>query len=222
MIVRRSVPTSRKRVPCAVLVDGSSLYLAAQDHHDGRPLDYHGLVDLLVDKVPDLAKPDEPGALWTMWTSASAQNEGQSRFLEFVERDLRWEVRHFTPADSYMVEPTKLLGWSSDSRSAKRLIRFDASIAFAIACLAKKHVPLVVVSDSFALEEPMRRAMRLAPESAALYLAFFGRALDSRWQGVLRRESPVEFVDFDEHEDRLFGIQRTRPAERSEESEIVY
>ena len=222
MISRRPIRPSSKKRPCAVLVDGSSLYLAGRSLHEGRPLDYHGLVGLLVDEVSGLGKPGEQGALWTMWTSASAQNEGQSRFLEFAERDLRWEVRRFNPSDSYMVEPTMLLGWSSDGRSASRLVRFDASIAFAIGRLAEKHAPLVVVSDSFALEDPLRRAARVSPESSPLYLAFFGRALDSRWQGVLRKESPVKFIDFDEHEEKLFGMARTPPAERKEETGIVY
>ena len=185
-------------------------------------MDYHRLVGLLVDEVSDLGKPGDHGTLWTMWTSASATNEGQSRFLEFAERELKWEVRRFSPADSYMVEPTLLLGWSSDSRSSSRLVRFDASIAFAIGRLAEKHTPLVVVSDSFALEDPLRRAARVSPEPSSLYLAFFGRALDSRWQGVLRKESPVKFIDFDEHEDTLFGIARTPPAKMSDDSAIVY
>ena len=221
MLSRSSVDPSQRGRPSAVLVDGSSLYLAARSLYEG-PLNYHGLVGLLIDEVSDLSKPGEPGALWTMWTSASEQNEGQSRFLEFAERDLRWEVRRFTPAASYMVEPTMLIGWSSDSRSASRLVRFDASVAFAIGRLAETHTPLVVVSDSFALEEPLRRAAHLSPGSSSLYLAFFGRALDSRWQGVLRKESPVDFIDFDEHEDRLFGIARTQRAERRDDSEIIY
>ena len=220
MMSRRVVATPPKHRSCAVLIDGSSLYLAARSLHEGRQLDYHGLVNLLVDQVPGLGKPGETGALWTMWTSASPQNEGQSRFLEFAERDLRWEIRRFRPADSYMVEPTMLLGWSPDSRSANRLIRFDASIAFAIGRLAEQHAPLVVVSDSFALEDPLRRAARV---SSPPHLAFFGTALDSRWQGVLRKESPVEFIDFDEHEDHLFNMARTPPEEMKAEKEgIVY
>ena len=220
MVSRRIVGSPPKLRSSAVLVDGSSLYLAARSLHEGRPLDYHGLVNLLVDQVADLGKPGEAGAVWTMWTSASAQNEGQSRFLEFAERDLRWEIRRFRPADSYMVEPTMLLGWSPDSRSANRLIRFDASIAFAIGRLAQEHTPLVVVSDSFSLEDPLRRVARVSPPP---HLAFFGRALDSRWQGVLRKESPVEFIDFDEHEDRLFDMARTPPHEvKAETGGFVY
>lgn len=212
-------PTERQRA-CAVLVDGSSLYLAARSLYED-PLNYHGLVSLLLEKVPDLTEPGQQGAKWTMWTSASAQNQGQSRFLDFAERDLRWRVRRFSPADSYMVEPTMLLGWSADSRSASRLVRFDASIAFAIGRLAENHTPLVVVSDSFALEDPLRRAASVSPKSS-FYLAFFGRALDSRWHGVLRSERRVEFIDFEKHEHRLFDITRTPPPERRERSDFIY
>lgn len=219
---RRAPQTVPKRCPCAVLVDGSALFLANRALHEGHQLNYRGLVSLLVDEVPGLSAPGEPGAVWTMWTAASAQNEGQSRFLEFAERELRWDVRRFNPANSYMVEPTMLLGWSSDSRSANRLVRFDASIAFAIGRLAEQYSPLVVVSDSFALEDPLRRAARLSPEAAPISLAFFGRALDSRWQGVLRKEHPFTFIDFDEYEDKLFGIVRTAYAERSDESKFIY
>ena len=215
---RRSVTIRRIR-QSAVLIDGSCLYLAARSLYEGRQLDYHGLVDLLVDRIAGLSKPGETAALWCMWTAASVQNEGQSRFLEFAERDLRWEVRRVPPGDSYVVDPSLVLGLSSDNRSASRLVRFDASIAFAIGRLAEQRSPLVVISDSFALADPLRRAARLSPD---IRLAFFGTALDSRWQGVLRREDFVDLIDLDEHDDRLFGIARSPPAKRSDDGKLVY
>lgn len=214
---KRSYRAVQQHGGSAVLVDGSTLYLAARSYD--RPLDYQALIGLLVEKIPYLGKPGEPDTLWTMWTAASAQNEGQIRFLEFAERDLRWEVRRVAPVDSYIIEPAVLLGWSSGNRSASPLMRFDASLAFAIGRLAEQHRPLVVVTDSFALADPLRRADRIA---SGVYLAFFGTAVDARWQGVLRREKFVEFIDFDEHADRLFGIPRSPPEVRSTEGEVIY
>jgi hypothetical protein len=189
------------------LIDGSALYLAARALYEGKQLDYHALCRVLTSKVEGLALPT-PGStehLWVMWTSASAQNTGQQRFLDFAENDLRWTVRRFNPADSFMVEPTALLGL--DGKAAGRLVRFDASIGFAIGRLADNY-RIVVVTDSFALAEPLLRAARLAPDQAARpVLAFFGRALDSRWQRVLRTEPDVapSFVDLDDFEESLFG-----------------
>jgi hypothetical protein len=150
-----------------------------------------------------------------MWTSASPQNQGQGRFLDFAENELRWEVRRFSPTDSYMVEPTTVLGLSPDGRAASRLVRFDAGIAFAIGRLAELH-RIVVVSDSFALADPLIRTSNIVLDSTKRpVLAFFGRGLDARWQRVLRTEgdfAPI-LVDLDDFEEKLFGSQApARPA----------
>lgn len=217
----RGAPSSRSSVsrsaadpaqlPPAVLIDGSALFLASRSIHEDRSLDYRGLVHVLLDRVPALESPrsDRSGCTWVMWTSASSQNPGQQKFLSFAERELNWEVRPFAPVDSFMVEPSTILGISADPRSAGRLVRFDASIAFAAGRLADKR-RLIVVSDSFALADALSRVATIGGQTNRPILAFFGSFLDSRWQRMLRREeTSVEFIDLDAHEDRLFGTAPT-------------
>ena len=195
------------QLPPAVLIDGSALFLAARSIHEDRSLDYRGLVQVLLERIPSLEppRPDRAGSPWVMWTSASPQNPGQTKFLSFAERELNWEVRAFAPADSFMVEPSTILGISADPRSAGRLVRFDASIAFAAGRLADKR-RLVVVTDSYALADTLSRVTTIGGKPNRPALAFFGSALDARWQRMLRRDQEMlEFVDLDAHEDRLFG-----------------
>lgn len=187
----------------AVLIDGSALYLTARGFYEGRQLDYHALVNLLTSEITGLppAAPGRSDNLWVMWTSASPQNAGQTRFLEFAENDLHWTVRRFNPVDSFMVEPATVLGLSSGASG--RFVRFDARIAFAIGRLAEDH-RIVVLTDSFALADPLLQASRLGAQPV---LAFFGRGLDPRWQGVLRKaaKDTLEFIDLDDSEELLFG-----------------
>jgi hypothetical protein len=210
-IPRQSTPTPTAGVrPSVVLIDGSAMYMATRDLYEGRQLDYQAFVRALCAKAG--VQPGGQGnTRWVMWTSASAQNEGQSRFLDFAKNDLRWQVRSFLPADSFMVEPSSIRDDSPTTRN--RLVRFDASIAFAIGRLAEDN-RLVVVSDSFALSQPMLLARSLNSEPPVL--AFFGRALDKRWHGLLRRgpSETVPFVDLDE--EQLFGVAKTRSEERSQ------
>lgn len=201
----------------AVLIDGSRLYHSARALYEGYSLDYYALIHL----IKDLSKPGEPGypaALWTMWTSASAQNEGQSRFLEFAENDLRLEIRRVTPADSYLIDRTEIDRFS-DKRLANLSTRFDVQIAFAMGRLPEQCRPLVVVTDSFALYDSLRRAARICP---GVYLVYFGADLDKRWKSILRNESFVKFIDLDNHANRLFGISRSPTEKRDEEGRMIY
>lgn len=213
-------PIAGNGVPSAVFIDGSALYMAARSLYEGRQLDYHALIRLLTTEVPGVDKPGPNSrTLWVMWTSSAPQNAGQNRFLEFAENDLKWEVRRISPAESFIVEPSSLLDLSQGTRN--RLVRFDASIAFAMGRLADKR-RIVVVSDSFALAQPLALSHEVAgfgdPKPAVL--AFFGRALDPRVQTVLRKEpDAVTLVDFDDHEDQLFGsshVEERRERTRDE------
>ncbi len=203
--------------PTVVLVDGSALYLAARALHEGRQLNYHGLVKVLTSGVGWLQAPG-PGsnATWVMWTSASPQNAGQIRFLEFAENELLWEVRRFDPANSSIIDPETALDASPATRA--RLVRFDSHIAFAIGRLAATH-QIVVLSDSFALAQPLLlsqqvgAAVRCPPPT----LAFFGRSLDPRWQSVLRRgaNGGIRYIDLDDSEEDLFGSKPIQEAGRT-------
>jgi hypothetical protein len=191
------------------LIDGSALFLAVRALGDGRSLDYRALVDVLCEQVPGLSPPGarEDATHWVMWTSASADNAGQNRFLEFAEKELLWTVRRVSPAESFMVDPAGALGLTQDSRVAGRLVRFDASIAFAIARVADAH-RVVVVSDSYPLADPLQRASRFRTSTTVPnVLAFFGRAVDGRWQRLLREPAKygVEFIDLDDFDSPLFG-----------------
>lgn len=210
-VAPRDSAGGRRTTDAAVLIDGSALFLASRNLYEGYQLDYRALVKLLVSRVEGLESPSDgqTRTRWVMWTSASPQNQGQTRFLEFAETELRWEVRRFSPIDSYTVEPTTALGLSTDSRAASRLVRFDASIAFAIGRLAHDH-RIIVISDSFALADPLLRSAQIqADNQRPSYIAFFGRALDPRWPRVLKGEADrsPSLIDLDDYADPLFGAQ---------------
>lgn len=204
--------------PVAVLIDGSALFLAVKALFD-RHLDYKAFAVLLQSRLATGAQhsSSQSAARWVMWTSVSSKNEGQARFLDFTENQLGWEVRRFTPAESYVVEPNALFGAGSDDRGAwNRLLRFDASISFALGRLAENH-RIVVVSDGYSLADPMIRAGRAGNGRMKPLLAFFGRGLDPRWQHLLRvdPEGAPEFLDLDDYESELFGVAPTRSSVRA-------
>lgn len=221
----------------AVFIDGSALFFAIRDLSPESNLDYRGLVDILcrefgissgvpVDgpKAKLLTVPEPSGrsqaSPWIFWTAASGHNEGQLKFLAFVEEKLRITVRRFSPGDSLTVDPQALLAASSAPHLKDRATRFDSSIAYMIGRLADTH-QVIVVSDSFALAEPMVRAMRSrwerygqSPQPPNV-LAFFGRSLDSRWRSILEAGTfgdpnggVLRFFDLDKHSEQLFGTRR--------------
>jgi len=56
------------------------------------------------------------------------------------------------------------------------------------------------------------------------HLAFFGRALDSRWQRQLLKGRPVgpNFIDLDDHEAKLFGFATSEEASTSTLEGLVF
>lgn len=206
-------PRSSAEPPTAVLIDGSALFLTVRAYPELRSLEYRALVDLLVREIPGLMRPGPGAAPWVMWTSASPQNESQGRFLDFAEAQLMWEVRPTPPSESFIVEPHQV-GLGSENRAGmNRLIRFDAAIAFAIGRLASTH-RVVVVSDSFALAEPLLRVATISTGTPGRepWLAFFGTALDARWQRLLYKDTArrVNFLDLDDFDVELFGLSGSR------------
>jgi hypothetical protein len=188
-------------------MDAGAVFFAIRELHEGAQLNYPQLMEVLSRQGFPLPTGQPAGPMWVLWSSAVAANPGQVRFLQFAERELRWNVRRFSPADSYMVDPAGL-GASGDPKLANRLMRFDASIAFAIGRIAVDH-RIAVISDSFALAEPLVRAARTVRQKNVL--AFFGRLLDPRWQRLLRDDAneSVTFLDLDEDEESLFGSKRS-------------
>lgn len=229
--------TSYRLAPTAVLVDGSALYFASRALFPDASIDYGAFVDLLVERFgaskdwtgdAPLSLPTA-GSRWIFWTAFSSRNDGQARFLEMLENRFGFEVRRFAPSDSRIVEG---LG----DTATDRLTRFDASIGYMIGRMAEEY-RVVVVSDAFALAEPLVRASRaradavartraLAPARARATaqglpsfapnaVAFFGRGLDPRWLGVERGMTgaspttprPVVVYDLDDEAHRLVGTQ---------------
>jgi hypothetical protein len=199
------------------LIDGSALFLASSGRFsEPRRLNYFALVDLLESRVPSLhaATADGGDSLWTMWTSADPSNSGQTKFLEFAQQRLRWQVRSVLPSQAFIVEPDALFGIGSDGTKAGRLTRFDASIAFAMGRLAESH-RLVVISDSYALRDPMVRVSEIwGVKNGRCVRAFFGQASDPRWRGRRTSEFDPEFIDFDEHQLELFGVDGREEVQR--------
>lgn len=235
----------------AVLMDGSALFFAARDLYPGTPLNYEELTT----SIREIAWSSEfgckdqstgpcgifppavqagpfdypPRTSWMMWSAISAKNEGQARFLKYVD-GLGWDIRSFAPADSFMVDPVTTLSLAAGTRIGERMTRFDASIAYMIGRLADQ-CQIVLLSDSFALAEPLVRASksrfeaerRLAREEnrepkqmPPNILAFFGRALDPRWFAVLRdwrsdgMSDCVQFFDLETRAHLLFGVSPVR------------
>lgn len=198
----------------AVFMDAGAVFFAARALHEDKQLDYAVLMQVIAKQgfplpggPPTLDPHDMP--LWVMWTSSIAQNPGQVRFLQHAERDLKWRVRRFHPADGYMVDPVSV-GLTGDTRSVNRLLRFDASIAFAIGRVAEDH-RIAVITDSFALAEPLQRAATMSGQGSPNLIVFFSRLLDPRWQRRLREEdgpAAIQLLDLDEHEQQLFGASK--------------
>lgn len=208
---RSNSSISVKPKKTAVFMDVGAVFFAVRDMHEGQQMSYPALMDLLATRdFPPPRHAEDEDHMWVMWSSAVAQNPGQTRFLQYAERELHWRVRRFHPTEGYMVEPMSL-GSAGDVRTTNRLLRFDASIAFAIGRIAESH-RIAVVTDSFAIAEPLLRAARLAGQSNTNVITFFSRLLDPRWQRLLRGEGrvPIELLDLDEHQEQLFGEQKPR------------
>jgi hypothetical protein len=215
----RHHPSAPPAQPTAVFIDGSALFLALRGIAEpSARLNYRALIDVLMRRVPGLQAPSgrSGGPPWTMWTAAAQENPGQAAFLEFTEKQLHFDVRRFSPSQAFMIEPTTLYGFGgSESSKMGRLIRFDSAISFAIGRLTEDF-RVVVISDSFALAEPLARVDEYyGSKNGKPVLAFFGRAIDSRWHVTLKDDHAPEFINLDEYESELFGVERKevfRPA----------
>lgn len=192
----------------AVFMDAGAVFFAVRDLQESAQFQYPALMQLLArEGFPLPSAEKNPNHLWVLWSSVVPHNTGQVRFLQYAERELGWTVRRFHPTEGYVVDPATLGLSGGGAPLANRLMRFDASIAFAIGRLAEDH-RVALVSDSFALAEPLSRAARVSRRPALL--SFFGRLLDPRWQTLLREksESTIKFMDLDQHEDVLFGSKK--------------
>jgi len=181
----------------AVLIDGTAVYFRSREgrSESGR-LDYEGLNQHLLKKA-GVASFD-PALLFTAF---DPQNEGQSKFLSFLRSRLKWEVEARPVWDADPLP--KDAPWEKSERRSE-FIRFDASISFALGKLLGHREKIIVVSDSFGLEQPLLAAS--AYGTSQVVLAFFGHQLDSRWISHTRdSNSKIQFWDLDEYSSLLFG-----------------
>lgn len=220
--LKRRSPQHSDSPKFAVLMDGSALFLASR-YPEERKLDYFRFVEVLT-QHPELAglMPAGEGSnsIWTLWTAADPHNPGQNKFLEFAEQRLGWAVRGVLPHQAYIAQPADVFGAGEVPARASRLIRFDAQIGFAMGALGHDH-RLVVVTDSYAVSDSMMRVNQNW-QSGRSTLAFFGRALDSRWRATWREPHAPYFLDLDDHEADLFGLQKEVHREVVSSAKRVY
>jgi hypothetical protein len=188
----------------ALLVDGTALYFRSKEGRSDR-LDYEALNRILAAKAGSTFDP----ALF--FTTFDPQNEGQAKFLAFLRTRLQWqeEVRAVWDADPL----PKDAPWERSERR-NEFIRFDASIAFALGRLVERRDKIVVVTDSFGLEQPILAASEY--KGTEIVLAFFGRQMDPRWLPVVGGDDVrITFWDLDNSSQALFGREPVSSNRRS-------
>lgn len=187
----------------ALLIDGTAVYFRSREGHSER-LDYEGFNRVLLAEAG--VTSFDPALFFTTY---DAQNEGQAKFLNFLQSRLAWEPE---PRPVWEADPLpERARWDRSERN--EFIRFDASIAYALGRLVERRRKIVVVTDSFALEHPM--TITAEHKQIIVVLAFFGRQLDPRWLPVIRGgQSKIGFIDLDDYSEDLFG-REIIPVKRS-------
>jgi len=186
----------------ALLVDGTALFFALRSLAPGSSLDYFRLDQFLKASIPGLSS----WATALFFTSWDRGNDGQRKFLEFIESRFRWKVDRVPTHDAVVCPPIRSADGSDE---VPAFIRFDSRISFSLGRLAEEYSHIVVLSDSFSLAAPMEETAKRGTQVA---LAFFGQLLDPRWGKLLRAadSSPVEFLDLDKGELFSGGPMQTR------------
>jgi hypothetical protein len=191
------MPTTR----VAALFDGTALYFRSREIYPERErLDYEALSRELLRRPLQGKGPASSFDPALFFTTFDPQNEGQAKFITFLHSRLHWRVE---PRPVWDADPLpKDAPWERGA-GRNEFVRFDAPIAFALGRLVDRCDRIVVVTDSFALEQPMSAAAQYG--KAEIVLAFFGSQLDPRWMQVIRTSrGNVEFWDLDESP-TLFG-----------------
>jgi len=177
----------------ALLIDGTALFLALK-YLGEASLNYIALLELIREECEACDWPPKPAYFFT---SADPLNTGQSKFHSFLEDRAGIQVVECAPKDSntinQLLQPGDATNWT----------RFDALISYSIGALvgSRGAGQIVVVSDSWPLSSPIMDAAE--KEGVSVKLAFFGRAVDARYHRLVRDNS-VEFLDLDDHTDKLF------------------
>lgn len=170
----------------ALLCDLSRLFFSLR-RQEVR-LDYRAMVRELLGNGSEFA----PLAGWTAFDPA---NDAQKRLHERLGDD-GWHIVTMSPPQAQLVR-----GFAdADEEGGKRKplvpheenIRFDTQIAFALGRLAGEVDRVVVVSDSFALADPV---LQTVDRGTKVDLAFFSDELDARWMSVIKVTDGLEFCD---------------------------
>jgi hypothetical protein len=179
----------------ALLIDGTAVYFRSREGRSEQRLDYEGLNRVLLAEAG--ISSFDPALFFTTY---DAQNEGQAKFLTFIQTRLGWEP---DPRPVWDADPLpERARWERTERN--EFIRFDTSIAYALGRLLERRSKIVIVTDSFALEHPMSIAAERGQTN--IVLAFFGRQLDPRWLPIVRGgNSKIGFINLDDHSEALFG-----------------
>jgi hypothetical protein len=196
---------SSSRAPIgALLVDGTALFLGARNLADGGSVDYLRLDQLLKSLVPGLQNW-QPAIFFTSWDRG---NDGQNKFLEFLESRIGWTVDRIVTHDTLVRPPARA---AEEADEGQLFIKLDAQIAFSLGRLVEKCSHIVVLGDSFNLAAPMEET---AKRGTHVSLAYFDRLLDPRWRRILRLpKSPIDFFDLSHAS--LFNGGAARPRTKS-------
>jgi hypothetical protein len=116
------------------------------------------------------------------FTLIDFKNDKQKRFVSFLEEGLGWNIN--------CLNVLELLPGEDGAR-----YRFDANIAFTLGKLAPEHNNIVIITDSYALAEPL---LDLASRGKTVSVAFFNTNMDPRWFRRLFYDEKVGFIDLHE------------------------
>jgi hypothetical protein len=208
----------------SVLIDGTALYFRSREGRTER-LDYEALDSELQMRssvgrsalerlrnqgasgsaLPSMP-PFDPVIFFTTYDS---KNDGQTKFLSYLRSKLAWQVetKPIWDADPLPIDAP----WERNERR-NQYIRFDAAIAFALGRLVERRKRIIVVTDSFALAQPMLAASEYGTQ---IVLAFFGQQIDPRWMPVVKESksnSGLQFWDLSDSSQPIFGKEVGRVA----------
>lgn len=187
----------------ALLVDGTALFLSSRTLEREKNLDY-----LSLDQRLKIAARVKSFDLALFFTSFDPNNDGQRKFLGFVNDRLGWTVDAVHTNEAVLRPPAST---SIDSVEVRPFVRFDARIAFCLGRLAGQYEHVIVISDSYSLAAPI---LETVDRQTKVTLAFFGQLLDPRWGKVIHKVSPsVVWIDLDKDLADLFGGDRSHATE---------
>src|SRR5262245_24206732 len=106
----------------ALLVDGTALFLATRTLEREKNLDY-----LALDQRVRMAAKVKSFDLALFFTSFDPNNDGQRKFLAFVNDRLGWNVDSVHTNEAVLRPPPSVSG---DVVEPRPFVRFDARIAF--------------------------------------------------------------------------------------------